>query len=288
TYVEGGIYNATINVYDTDNGVRSETDPISAKATVGTTIRVNDAPLTSVGAPITISTTSTGATIYEGSSTGSVSVATFQDANTFAHAGDFSATINWGDPGNPHGSTSTGSVQPTGTPGLFNVFGVHTYVEEGSYPVTVTINDTNVTPPIVGSSTVATNTTIKVTDAPLVAVNTPKVTIPLLAGVPSGTVTTGQFIDEDPNGQGGTPALTSDYYAVIYWGDGSSSTATGFVTTPTTYNGNPATLVNVLGSHTYASGGAYQIIVLVYDTEGVQAPSSNLAVILSTTAVVTA
>ena len=286
-YPQGAVYTATINVYDTDNGVRLETDPISAHASVNTTITVNAAPLTSVGPTQTLSTTPSGSLIYEGHPTGSIGVATFQSANPSAVPSDFSATINWGD-----GTTSAGTVQQgtSSNPSLFslfNVFGTHTYIEEGSYPVTVTITDINVVAPITPSSTVATNTSIKVTDAPLIAVNSPTVTIPLTQNVNSGTVTVGQFIDEDPNGKGGT-AATSDYYAVIFWGDGTFSTATGFVTTPTTYNGNPATLVNVLGNHTYATDGSYQITVLVYDTEGVQAPSSNLAAIFSTTAVVTA
>ena len=97
---------------------------------------------------------------------------------------------------------------------------------------------------------------------------------------------TGQFIDEDPNGQGGT-AGTGDYYARIFWGDGGSSIATNFITTPTTGPLGPATMVSVMGSHTYTRDGAFAIIVLAYDTEGVQAPGSNLAVIVSTTAIVT-
>jgi hypothetical protein len=211
---------------------------------------------------------------------------------------DLSATINWGD-----GQTSAGSVQQgtSSNPSLFslfNVFGNHTYLEQTGigtppsppYQVTVTITNNNVSPPVTPSTTVATNTTISVTDAPLIAVNSPTVTIPLHKGVSTGTVTVGSFIDEDPNGKGvslPTPLTSGDYYAQIFWGDGSSSTATGFVTSPTTAPLGPATLVNVLGVHTYANDGSYQIIVLAYDTEGVQAPSSNLAVILSTTANVT-
>jgi hypothetical protein len=75
-YPKGGVFTATINVYDTDNGVRLPTDPISAHASVNTTITVNAALLTSVGPIQLISTTSTGSLIYEGHPTGSIGVAT--------------------------------------------------------------------------------------------------------------------------------------------------------------------------------------------------------------------
>ena len=51
-------------------------------------------------------------------------------------AGPFTATINWGDATLP----SAGVIAPTG--GGFVVNGTHTYVEDGSYTATVTINDT--------------------------------------------------------------------------------------------------------------------------------------------------
>jgi len=61
-------------------------------------------------------------------------VATFTDADTANVAGDFTATINWGD-----GNTTPGTV--SGGAGTFTVSGTHTYAASGSYPVTVTLTD---------------------------------------------------------------------------------------------------------------------------------------------------
>jgi hypothetical protein len=45
------------------------------------------------------------------------------------------ATINWGD-----GTTTSGTV--TGSNGAFTVAGGHTYADEGSFPLGVTVTDT--------------------------------------------------------------------------------------------------------------------------------------------------
>src|SRR5207302_853986 len=59
---------------------------------------------------------------------------TFTDPDSSAVATDYAATIEWGD-----GTTTTGSV--SGSAGSFSVSGSHTYAEENSYPLTVTISD---------------------------------------------------------------------------------------------------------------------------------------------------
>ena len=74
-----------------------------------------------------------------------MTVATFTDANPSATAGDFTATINWGD-----GNTSTGTV--TEKNGVFSVAGSNTYAEDGQDTITVTITDEG------GSTTTATST----------------------------------------------------------------------------------------------------------------------------------
>ena len=84
--------------------------------------------------------------------------ATFTDANLAASTGDFSGTINWGD-----GTTTTfTSNAVSGSNGAFTVNGSHQYAEEGSYSVSVAIND------IGGSTTTDTGSTT-VADAPLTA-----------------------------------------------------------------------------------------------------------------------
>ena len=132
TYAEEGSYTTTVTIKDNNNSANTYT--ATSKATVG------DASLTP-GA-----LTLTGG--VEGVSPGSASF-TFTDANPFAPASDFTATITWGD-----GGTSAGLVTgPVGGP--FTVFGSHQYAEEGSYPVKVSVLDDG------GSTTSASgNTTV--------------------------------------------------------------------------------------------------------------------------------
>ncbi len=61
-------------------------------------------------------------------------IATFTDANAASIAGDFTATIAWGD-----GLTTTGTV--TKTAGVYSVVGTHTYTSAGYYSAKVTIAD---------------------------------------------------------------------------------------------------------------------------------------------------
>jgi len=61
-------------------------------------------------------------------------VATFSDTNTANVAGDFVATIGWGD-----GATTPGTV--AGASGSFTVSGSHTYAATGTYVLSVTLTD---------------------------------------------------------------------------------------------------------------------------------------------------
>jgi hypothetical protein len=56
------------------------------------------------------------------------------DANPFGTAGDFEATINWGD-----GSTSTGTISGNGN--AFDITGGHTYANSGNFGVSVSTAD---------------------------------------------------------------------------------------------------------------------------------------------------
>src|SRR5205823_12554081 len=91
-------------------------------------------------------------------------VATFKDPDTSATTSEYSASISWGD-----GSTSAGTISGSG--GNFTVSGSHTYAEEGSFIVKVTISD-------VDNSTngATTSSTAKVADAPLHSTGVSKTT----------------------------------------------------------------------------------------------------------------
>ncbi|HVA46390.1 MAG TPA: FG-GAP-like repeat-containing protein [Pirellulales bacterium] len=128
-------------------------------------------------------------------------LATFTDADPNAQPGVYKATIDWGDKTDP----ATGTI--TGGGGGFTVTGEHAYEEEGSYTVSVTIND-------VGGASAKVTLDAQIEDGKLTASNN---TIAPAEGLPFyGTVAT--FSDSDPNGE------PKDYQTNIDWGDGSSST----------------------------------------------------------------
>jgi hypothetical protein len=178
----------------------------------------------------------------EGKNTGTFTVATFHDANTTAPASDFTAVFQWG-----YGSTSTvtgsGIVALGG--GKFAVLATHTYAESGSYALSLKVLDD-------GGATIAGSLTISVADAALgnLSVQNPHAT----AGHSTGTFTVATFHDNN------LLEPTSDFTAVIHWGDGTSSTLTSsdFASQG---NGNFA----VLASHTYGETGALTLSVLIDD-----------------------
>src|SRR5439155_1359245 len=69
-------------------------------------------------------------------SSSSVTVATFSDSDGNTSTGLYSAPITWGD-----GQTSNGSISYAN--GLFTVTGSHAYADEGSYALSVRINDSD-------------------------------------------------------------------------------------------------------------------------------------------------
>ena len=72
-------------------------------------------------------------------------VATFTD--TSANTGSYNTTVNWGD-----GSTSAGTVSGNAQTG-FSLGAAHAYADEGSYPVTISVTNTQS-----GASSTATDT----------------------------------------------------------------------------------------------------------------------------------
>src|SRR5436190_1864650 len=197
--------------------------------------------------------TATGNTINptEGASF-SGPVATFTEPDASAPPAQYSASIDWGD-----GSVTSGTVSgPTGGP--FTVDGTHTYTEEGSKPVKVTITDN------VNSSNQATaNGVAIIADAPLSAsCATPTVSTMSF----SGPVAT--FTDANPF------APVTDFTATIDWGDG--TTSPGTVSGPT---GGPFT---VSGSHTYLTGGPHTIKVHIVDDGGSTADTGDCSVVVYT------
>jgi parallel beta-helix repeat protein len=97
----------------------------------------------SVNSNVTVqntSVTATGSTFNVGIGTAFTgTVATISDPNPNATAGDFTASIAWGDGTTSDGSVARASGGPSGGPVQFNVAGTHTYNQSGTFLVTVTI-----------------------------------------------------------------------------------------------------------------------------------------------------
>src|SRR5205807_1450611 len=118
TYADEGAFAVSVSIVD-DGG---------STASVGLSATVADAALTASAGPAISAT--------EGASTGTVTVATFTDANPGDHTADFTVLITWGD-----GNTTSGAISYDSGAGTYTVTGSHTYAEEGTYSITVDIND---------------------------------------------------------------------------------------------------------------------------------------------------
>jgi hypothetical protein len=171
----------------------------------------------------------------------SQTLATFSDPNGAGAAGDYSATIDWGD----GGSTTAGTISGPDANSLFTVTGSHAYAAASATPKTVSVvvhraNATDVT----------VTDTASVVDASLSGTAI-SVTATAQATF-AGAVAT--FTD------GNTAAMAGDFTATIDWSDGA--------TTPGTVSAASGGGFQVTGSHAYAKPGAHTISVVVNDVGG--------------------
>ena len=200
---------------------------------------VVDPPITAAGKPVSASEGIT----FDGQ------VATFTDPDTAATAGEYGASIDWGD-----GSPATAATI-TGGAGSFSVAGSHVYPDEGSQTVTVTITDLDN-----ATNTATVKATATIADAPLTATGL------ALVGPPaySGAVTT--FADANT-----TTSTAAEFTATIDWGDGTPATS-GTVT-------GSAGSFTVGGAHTYAGPGSFTVKVHVVDEGGSTADATTTVLI---------
>jgi hypothetical protein len=166
-------------------GVRI-TDRGGSLASAQTTVNVADAGLTSSGQNLSATT----GLAFTGT------VAAFTDANSYANAGDFSATIHWGD-----GQTSQGTIVSNNNGG-FMVTGTHTFASKGSYSMLVQIVDKG------GSATTARGTATVTDSIPALSVTLTQNPTNLRQVQVNGT-----FSD----------LVAKHHTAVINWGDGTVS-----------------------------------------------------------------
>ena len=151
-------------------------------------------------------------------------IATFIDTNPNATAGDFGATIDWGD-----GSSDPGIVVADGHGG-FDLFGAHTYDASGSYVLSIQIRDQGRPAASVASTAVIDDAAINAVGATIVATE---------GSAFDGVVA--RFDDANPG------ATAGDFLASIDWGDGSLGRGT--------IQADASGGFDVLGTHTYARRG---------------------------------
>jgi hypothetical protein len=178
-------------------------------------------------------------------------VATFTDPDANAAPASFTASIDWGD-----GNATPGTVvRKVG--GGFAVSGSHTYGEEGSKTITVTITD------VAANAQVTTISAANVSDPAVVA--TGGFVVSALQGMDSGPQTVATFTDP------GQPEALADYSASIDWGDGHTSPGT------ITQSGSVFT---VQGSHTYnAEEGSKTITVTIHHDSAPDATATSTATV---------
>jgi hypothetical protein len=219
---EGASTQATITITDTSNG---NTTTVTAPVTV------TDAPLTAG------TLTATGGVEGVTAATASFS---FTDGNPLATSADFTSgsggvVCDWGD-----GSTTSASVTGSGSGPYTAKCVTHTYAEEGSKTVTVTVTDD-------GGQTTSAMTTVAIGDAPLSSSCLGAVAVSPQAF--NGQ--TASFTDADPNG------TASDYTVSITWGDGT--------TTGGSVSGPSSGTFTTSGNHTYTSTGPFTITTKITD-----------------------
>lgn len=181
TYTEEGTYKPVVTIADLAPGTLSATATLTAS--------VADAAISAVNTTLHLAERQT----FAGA------VATFSDANPFATANDFTATIDWGD-----GFITAGTVSGSGD---FQVSGSHAYTLGGTYTATVTIDDE-------GGSTAVAASKVLVADYPLTAAGA--AIVGREGDLFAGVVAT--FADADPDG-----GRLGDFTATIDWGDGGVS-----------------------------------------------------------------
>lgn len=236
TYADEGSFTATLTVSET--GIAGGTTALKTLVSVA-----EGDVLTGTGA--TISPTEKAA--FSGA------VATFKDTGYPGNSpNDFKGTIDWG-----NGVTSQGTV--TGSNGSFTVGGGHTYAEDGTYALKITLADD--TP---GTASLTVNGTAQVGEADLsiIAVPIRSTQSQLFTG------TVGSFTDA------GSPDAATAFGAAINWGDG--TTSAGTVT-------GAGGQFSVSGSHTYSSPGSFTLSLTVTETgvPGASAKASSASTVVS-------
>jgi PKD repeat protein len=258
-YADDGTYMVTVTIHDDNGGSDTKTFSVTVN-NVNPTLTLTTTPPT---------------TINEGGAVGFT--ATFKDpgfdnpANpTTPPTGDrfnesFMYDVNWGDGRDPITEmTVADSGGGEGSDSTGNFGGSHTYADDGTYLVTVTIHDDN------GGSDVKTFTVIVNNVNPLLTVTpTTPTTIDEGSTVAFGAMFTDPGSDNPANPNAAVPPSITDpthetFRYFVDWGDGRDQVPS---TPVADTDSGPGTSSSGLfdGSHTYADDGTYTVTVRIAD-----------------------
>ena len=207
TYADEGNFNEVVTI------TRTTDDATTAPS--GTVMVADDDSLTAAGTTVS---GSPGVAI-------NATVATFSDTDTQSGAGDFVASIDWGD-----GSVSTGTV--SGSSGSFTVSGSHTYAQNGQDTIVVSVSEEPDNPQATAFTDAQSTALIG-----LAPVSGSSITIAEGNAVAAGT----QVATFSDSNLGDTAA---SFTASIDWGDGTTSAGT-------VAGSNGSFTVTSSGSHSY-------------------------------------
>ena len=232
---EAGYWNGSVDVQDIGGSSVTSTPSFS----------VSDVPLTQVN---DVPTTASG---IEGQAINNIKLLHFTDADPNAVAGQYTATVNWGDgTSDTINGTDTAITLTTDPAGGFDVIGAHPYATKGNYGITVTVFDH-------GGSTLGPvyPVTAMIADAPLTLASDSPMSFSGVEGQTfNGTVL--HFTDADPG------AVATQYTTIIDWGND-----------PPTSNGITVTSDGAGGfvvdsGHAFAAAGTFTVTVSITDSGG--------------------
>ncbi|HUY35813.1 MAG TPA: Ig-like domain repeat protein [Pirellulales bacterium] len=251
TYAEAGAYHVVATVFETF--VAHGEPGLDLLQAIDRSAQIADVPLTLTPVP----TQAIQGT--EGIALTNLLLAQFTDANKLSQAGDFTATIQWGD-----GQTSVGTVSPSLVG--FVVTGSHTYTGAGVDPITVTVDDRG------GSqASITMDQGADIADQPLKTQIIDQTAQPFKPSSLEGSLFSGPLVAfVDPN----LSSIASNFTATIDWGDGTVTAGTVQNFTGASFdpvNGefqNAGNVYQVAGQHTYTTtspAGGFPITVDVFD-----------------------
>ncbi len=258
-YTEDDTYAVTVTITDPPTG-QTLVIPLSIVADEDPAFAATAAPTIT-----TVDGTAHGVPLIEGAQMTNIVLATFQHANGAEAAGSFVASIDWGDGSSSDNTGTVTLVVPTGggsTP-FYEVLGSHVYAEDRTWPIAITIQDTQDTEIEPNSPPVTVTATAVVGEDPTFTA-TGGQTLNAGAGQYLSSVKLATFQHSD-----GWEDPTKDFQVTIDWGDGtpgSDPSATGQV-----QEDNNTGIYTVFGSHAYATpSGAtpYKLTVTITDISG--------------------